>query len=133
MSLLMPKANNNEETDMTLIFKKELYSKIALLKAAYAFTDRAYIHIDCTETEYIVILDSKDNSDCLCEKEFENEMLCQSLRHEIFEQTKDIRKMLVARSISSSMIVSSSDESLKDSGNPNEILKDWFESEIETQ
>ena len=118
---------------MTLTFKKEMYSKIALLKAAYAFTDRAYIHIDCTETEYIVALDSKDDSDCLCEKEFENEMLCQSLRHEIFEQTKDIRKMLVARSISSSMIASSDDGILRDSGNPNEILKDWFESEIETQ
>lgn len=29
-----------------LKYNKELYSKIALIKAAYNFTDRAYVHLD---------------------------------------------------------------------------------------
>ena len=30
-------------------FKKELYSKTALLKAAYNFTDKAFLHLDKTD------------------------------------------------------------------------------------
>ena len=29
-----------------LKFNKELYSKTALIKAAYNFTDKAYVHLD---------------------------------------------------------------------------------------
>ena len=32
-----------------LKFNKELYSKIALIKAAYNYTDIAYLHLDADE------------------------------------------------------------------------------------
>ena len=114
---------------MRFIFKKELYSKTALLKASYFFTDRAYIHLDCTSDEYIVDLEMKNGVSDVSEKEFINEMLCQNLRHEIYKQTKEVRKMLVARSISSSMVQMQPQKPLLDVGNVNEILKDWFESD----
>ena len=35
-----------------LKYNKELYSKIALIKAAYNFTDRAYVHLDADKKYY---------------------------------------------------------------------------------
>ena len=32
-----------------LKYNRELYSKTALIKAAYNFTDRAYLHLDADE------------------------------------------------------------------------------------
>ena len=37
-------------------YAKELYSKEVILKAAYAFTDRLYIHLDADATYYKVQL-----------------------------------------------------------------------------
>lgn len=110
-------------------FCKELYSKIALIKAAYNFTDAAYVHLDADEQYYIVIIEPKNDKDTINEKDFVNEMLAQSVRHEIFLQTKNIRELLYARAVASSIVT---DEELLDSPadevtfSENEILKDWF-------
>lgn len=42
-----------------LKYNRELYSKIALIKAAYNFTDRAYVHLDADEQYYYVSLNAK--------------------------------------------------------------------------
>ena len=42
-----------------LSFAKEMYPKIALLKAAYFFSDRAYIHLDANDKYYLVNLSVK--------------------------------------------------------------------------
>ena len=39
---------------MLLKYNRNLYCKEALLKAAFNFTDKAYIHLSQTENEYIV-------------------------------------------------------------------------------
>ena len=57
---------------MIFHFSKELYPKTALLKAAYSFTDRAYIHLDVNETEYIVDISIKPDEKEFSLKEFEN-------------------------------------------------------------
>ncbi len=112
-----------------LKFSKELYSKTALIKAAYNFTDSAYVHLDADEQYYYVDLEPKNGSGKIDEHDFMNEMLAQSVRHEIFQQTKHIRELLYARAVASSVIV---DESLiEDSFDEipyaeDEILKDWF-------
>lgn len=72
-----------------LKFNKELYSKTALIKAAYNFTDKAYVHLDSDDKYYYVTLDMKESGkEEISEHEFENEMLAQSVRHEIYNQTK---------------------------------------------
>ena len=43
-----------------LKYNRELYSKIALIKAAYNFTDRAYVHLDADEKYYYVSLNAKN-------------------------------------------------------------------------
>ena len=72
-------------------FNRELYSKTALIKAAYNFTGRAYVHLNADEHDYYVFIQPKDNNSEISNKEFENEILAQSVRHEIYLQTKNIR------------------------------------------
>jgi His-Xaa-Ser system protein HxsD len=110
-------------------FSKELYSKVALIKAAYNFTDNAYIHLDADDCYYYVTIETK-RADCqICEKDFINEILTQSVRHEVYQQTKNIRELLMARAMATSVIV---DDALIDEQytsndfEENDILKDWF-------
>jgi His-Xaa-Ser system protein HxsD len=111
-------------------FNKELYSKIALIKAAYNFTDVAYIHLDSDEMYYYVTIEEKKGQKTVAEGEFVNEMLAQSVRHEVYLQTKNIRELLLARAMATSVVITDDVDELdsKDTYNENEILKDWFES-----
>lgn len=110
-------------------FRKELYPKIALIKAAYNFTDGAYVHLDADNDYFYVTIESKSTDASVSEQEFINEMLTQSVRHEVYQRTKNIRELLLARAMATSVIV---DEEMveepesDDMFTENEILKDWF-------
>ena len=62
-------------------------------------------------------------------KEFENELLFQSLRHSIYQQTKEIRQLIITRALASTVI----DENTVTCENDEEnfdidsILEDWFD------
>lgn len=122
-------------SDSVLKFDKTLYSKIALIKAAYNFTDRAYIHLDADDKYFFVTCEAKREEDIICEKEFLNELLAQSVRHEVYSQTKDIRELLLARAMATSVVYN--DEVIEDENiSENEpqygiedIIKDWFEND----
>lgn len=110
-------------------FSKELYPKVALIKAAYNFTDSAYIHLDADDNYFYVTIESKQSSGVVSEKEFVNEMLTQSVRHEVYQQTKNIRELLLARAMATSVIVDDALIDEQDTGDrfeENDILKDWF-------
>ena len=115
-----------------ITYSKEIYPKVALMKAAYSFTDRAYIHLDADESHYKVEIKPKEGCEMIAEDEFTNEMLTQCVRHEIYMQTKDIRELLTARAMASTLIqdpgeaAEYSDQGLDDS--EEDILKDWFEA-----
>lgn len=133
---------------MTILrYNKKIYSKEALLKSAYSFLDRAYIHLDCDETYYLVEMREKERMEPVTLAEFEDEMLAQSLRHEIYLQTKNLREILFARAMSTSLVVNEEEncdterEERKGRGFQNpvmnkpvndqvfteeEILEDWF-------
>ena len=116
-------------------FRKELYSKVALIKAAYNFTDTAYVHLDADDDYYYVSIEPKQSACGVTENDFINEMLTQSVRHEVYQQTKHIRELMLARAMATSVIV---DEDLIDDPeidgqfSENEILKDWFAANEET-
>ena len=114
-----------------LKFRKELYSKVALVKASYNFTDRAYIHLDSDQSYYYVDIVTKDGQDEISELEFENEMLTQSVRHEVYMQTKNIRELLLARAMATSVVIDEEVDCVDNSNNYSEaeILKDWFEND----
>lgn len=117
---------------MLLTFSKEIYPKSALIKAAYNFTDRAYLHLDAVGDHYTVEFTPKQGCENISNEEFINEMLCQCVRHTVYEQTKVVRELLTARAMASTVIgqPDTSDiasESVSVAENEQEILTDWFE------
>ena len=109
-------------------YSKSLYSKMALLKSAYSYTDKAYIHLDSVDDYYVVSLTIKEGQRITYE-DFENEMIAQSLRDEIYEKTKDIRKLTVARALASTIVCEHSEmETVGDESiDINDVLKSWFD------
>ena len=120
---------------------KSLHPSIAILKAAYMFLDRAYVHIEETEEEWIVHLSPKCDTDSQpaefedsLSAEFENEALAQTLREQVYQRTKALREILLARAMTSTMIdrqdlVQQLEREEQDIS-PQElddILTDWFE------
>ena len=115
---------------------KSLYPPQTLLKAAYAFIDTCYVHIDESADSWIISISAKDGSadiDTLS-REFENELLSQAVHLSVYDQTHAVRELLLARAMSSSMVLeedlaesvtheesSISDEELGD------ILVSWFD------
>lgn len=134
-------------------YAKDVYTKEVILKAAYAFTDGVYIHIDTDERYYKITLKSKDdkyNSEEMLYADFENELIAQETRRMISENTKNLREMIVARALSSTIVNrtevcddgKSTGERENNRGNSEQdrgvreeesfsaadILKDWFET-----
>ena len=91
-------------------FDKRLYSKEALMKAAYRFTDMFYIHLSIQGDNYIVSLLPK-HSGTISEEEFKNELLAQMVR--MIEQD-DFQ-------------LDKKNESIEEEFTQDQILKDWFE------
>ena len=117
-------------------FCKEMYSKVALVKAAYNFTDIAYVHLDADVKYYYVDIESKQADKTVSEQDFVNEMLTQEVRHGVYQQTKNIRELLLARAMATSVIVDEDlieDEEYVETFDESEILKDWFEANEETE
>lgn len=114
--------------------KKSIYPRIAVLKAAYSFVENAYVHLDESENAWIVSLSPKNGSADVktLAKEFENELLVQSVRLSVFQQTHVIRELLLARALSSTMVEDNGcvlDEPETDISQAEleTILTDWFE------
>ena len=115
-----------------LSFSKEMYPKIALVKSAYAFTEYAYVHLDSDEKYYFVEIKPKKGYKAVTEDEFINEMLCQCVRHEIYNQTKSVRELLLAKALASTVIEKpqASNEFISQNettDDEKQILTDWFE------
>ncbi len=117
---------------MQVRYCKALYSKQALLKAAFHFTDEYYVMLDCDNDYYVVEIiekNEKQNTATISE-EFGNELLAQMTRETILEETADIRKLILGRAFASTII-----DSLEENGDDEEseedpgLFEDWYESE----
>ena len=130
---MVKKENINFNKDYKCIkFNRELYSKTALIKAAYNYLENAYIHLDMDEKYYYVFLKENKEDIEIKEDDFMNEMLTQSVRNEFYLQTKNIRELIYASSLATSVIVDDESEDnqnrLQTDFNEDEILKDWFDN-----
>lgn len=114
-------------------YSKEIYDKDVIIKAAYCFSDRAYLHLDAEENYYVVTIHSKQENDfCDYENEFENELLAQQARKMIAIKTKNIRELIAARALSSTIVELENELNEEESTyNSTDILKDWFEEKNE--
>lgn len=117
-----------------------VYEKTALIKAAYAFIHKFYIHLELNDRgNYLVRFTPKteEGTENVAER-FENELLAQVVRQHVYRETKALREIMVARAMASSMIVDEGpgDEPTTEAGdneryNLNDILTDWFKHENE--
>lgn len=60
--------------------------------------------------------------------EFDNEMIFQTMRHKVYLETADIRKIMVARAMASTIIDDEEPKPQTTDFNADEILTDWFEN-----
>lgn len=113
-------------------YSSDIYEKEVLLKAAYAFTDKAYIHLDYKNGYYQVELMGKTEEIPDIYEKFENELVCQETRRIVTNKTKDIREIIVARSLASTMANITNDELICNTSTNEEefyaddVLQDWF-------
>lgn len=116
---------------MDFSIKKDIYSKNVLLKTCYKYTDNYYIHLDSNQNEYIISIFNKEGvADNITEKEFKNSLIEFANREIVFEQTKNIRELLFARSMASSVIYDDEVENDIDVNiNDNSSMRDWFYNE----
>lgn len=119
-----------------MLLSKEIYSLNALIKASYRFVDRAYVRLDATSTHYLVELTPKPNAEPFDERELLDVLLEESARAIVYRRTKNVRELLVARAVGSSLAriaepTSESEESEGETEGDLEkerlLLKDWFE------
>ena len=92
---------------MRIQYDKEFYSKEALLKAAYHFTDRAYVYLGVEDGSFFVDFTAKGGAQFDKEKlenEFKNELLAQVIHQTVSKETTVLRELLVARALSSTMV-----------------------------
>lgn len=113
---------------MLLRFSKEIYSREALLKTAFCFTDTVYIHMQQDTYDWIVDWFPKNETSSIDSRAFENELIAQSLREEVSTQTQDLRKLILARAMASTLIEEDSamENHVMPESNPEQILTGWF-------
>lgn len=120
----------------TFKMSKSVYSIESILKAAYFFVDKAYMHIEDVDEDWIVTYTLKPETvpTYALREEFENELIAQQVRQQVYDRTHTLRELLMARAMTSTIIDTQdpieqieaeetdiSDEELDD------ILTNWFE------
>ena len=87
-------------SEITLLVDETIYSRIAVLKTCYWFTNRCYIFIYRHDDQHLAVrLASKASTSGHDEiaGEFENALLDHQLRFEISSQTATLRELIVAK------------------------------------
>ena len=122
---------------MRIRYNKELYSKEALLKAAYHFTDKAYVYLGVEEDSFFVDFAEKDGlpfDEEALEQAFKNELLAQVIHQTVSRETMVLRELLVARALSSTLVEEGTPSNVAESPMTEDALdeldaiaKDWFD------
>ena len=114
-------------------FSRELYNKEVVFKAVYALLDEAYFHLDLDNQYYMISITPKEEQEIqILFQKLEDNLIAEETRRMIAEKTKNIREMIVARALASTIVVDDSvAEEQEEMFDSKEILKDWFEENEE--
>lgn len=114
--------------------KKDIYSLNVIYQTAYLFIDDFYIGLDEDETEYIIYLSPKaetEVSDQDIVGNFQNELLNQCLKKAVRNDTKTIRELIVTRALYSSFL--HEEEAVREDNdtdyNLDDIARAWCDEE----
>lgn len=117
---------------MTACFDMQLYAKDVIIKTAYSFIDKYFVHLDIVDNKYKIDIIAKDNEpEEDIRNKLNNEIILQLARFTVSARTCEVRQLILGRAFSSSMI--SEDKNIPQY-NPEYvssseiILKDWFEN-----
>lgn len=117
-------------SEMQIRYKKDLYTKNVLFKTCYKFTDKAYVHLDADAIDYIVSISAKDPMDLTdYEQEFSNQMIEETNREIVIAQTQNIRQILFARSMASTVLYDEEIADIDTNVEDKSAMKDWFDNE----
>ena len=116
---------------MVIKLSEEIYPKESILKAAYRFSGDYQIFLDKKEGYFFLEINSKegkDINDAILESEIKRELIAQAARHSIVQQTQDLRNIIVARALASTIIDDSDNGYISERDmRAEDILSDWFE------
>lgn len=120
--------------DISLSIPKEIYTKEVVLKAAYIFIEKAYIHIGVDNTHWNIQMKIKPGITGISLGDFENELIAETVRLSVYRRTHILRELLLGRAMSTSIIednnslerVAAAQQDTTDMELQG-ILQDWFE------
>ena len=119
---------------------KQIYSKEVLLRTAYSYLDKVYIHLHQDNAYWIVEWKEKKNEG-IDPQNFENRLIEQQLRVQLLEKNAEIRKIILARAFASTILdpgtineedrCDVSDNQINEENNydEEEILRGWYDHE----
>lgn len=123
-----------------IIISKELYPLITIKKAIANYLDYVYIKLEELSKNVILKIQLKNENGDL-EKvvgEFYNELLRESLRYDIANETKNLRELIIARALYTTCIDvdcenidemnSDKSKTYEEEFDINEIAVNWFDS-----
>jgi len=106
-------------------YSKKIYSKEAIFRAAYSFTDIYYLNIDSDDDYFYIDINNKNGStEENIGKCFENELITQMTRINISKETKTIRELVLARAFAST-IIEDYDKKKIDNVDSSGVFNDW--------
>lgn len=122
-------------TEEGILFKvsSEIYDKDTVLRACYRFLDEYFIFISKEQKYYVITIAAKkeflNTSEIeACIGEFNNELLHQEICNKVFQETKNIRELILTRAMYSSYIEEPEYFAEgKENYSVEEIVKDWFD------
>ena len=101
------------EDGLVVAVNTDLYSREALFRACYLFTDRCYLFLMQDEGSPIIqVRFTRKNSDTDLNKmvgEFSNELINQKIRMDIAIETKPIRELIVAQAFTEADLLDKDD------------------------
>ena len=92
---------------------ESIFEKQVILKACYAFTDRAYLFLSRQTSRQIIIrltLKSPDKDIEAMAGAFSNELIDQSMRSIVNKETANFRKIIVAQAFAEADVLRGNDE-----------------------
>lgn len=119
---------------------KELYPLITIKKAIANYLDNVYIKLEDVNNNVLLKIQLKNENDNFKKivGEFYNELLRESLRYDIANETKNLRELIIARALYTTCIDvegenieeinTTKNEKYEEEFDINEIAVNWFDS-----
>ncbi len=120
-----------DKDNITFYIDTNIYNDAVIKKAIYNFIEDRKVILNKINEKTVVVVSKKSNDDIEnFVKNFYSELLNESLRFEVMNETKNIRELILGRALYSTCIDTEENEETTEKDNKyniNDIAKNWFE------